>query len=103
MVPQPRPIGTRPCPAPGPYRPQTTYLSPPPPLTSISQVDWGEDGKYRGIISKYDATHPRAPWTIYYPKDGDEENGIFKRNFTEWHVSVVATVAAAPDAAGCIT
>eukprot|EP00198_Chlamydomonas_reinhardtii_P000127 XP_001689462.1 predicted protein [Chlamydomonas reinhardtii] len=49
-------------------------------------VDWGEDGKYRGIISKYDATHPRAPWTIYYPKDGDEENGIFKRNFTEWHV-----------------
>ncbi|GIM00117.1 hypothetical protein Vretimale_5007, partial [Volvox reticuliferus] len=55
-------------------------------LDKECKVDWGKEGKYWGIISKYDATHPEAPWTIYYPGDGDEENGVFTPDFTEWHV-----------------
>ncbi|GIL49235.1 hypothetical protein Vafri_5370 [Volvox africanus] len=55
-------------------------------LDKECKVDWGKEGKYWGIISKYDATHPEAPWTIYYPRDGDEENGVFTPDFAQWHV-----------------
>ncbi|KXZ48808.1 hypothetical protein GPECTOR_25g392 [Gonium pectorale] len=55
-------------------------------LDKECEVDWGPEGKFWGIVSKYDATHPAAPWTIFYPGDEDEENGVFKRDFTEWHV-----------------